>query len=346
MGGEPEHRLPGMDDELLQRHAQRIAEQLRREQRELDAREAEFNARVAQMEAEWRSSRLRHWELEQELATREATLQEQARHLSERSADLAAAELARKTDAQTSDRSVPQSASADLQQTLEQWQTRLRELDVQERQLQAQFADLASDQTKLTAERKDLLVARQRHHDQTQSDVQQARDTSERMAQELLEREDELDRRRQAVVRMHEDISRMYRGAIETHICLETLWQRLQESGMTAVRTAQLAELRRNLADEFQLAERFLQEERQELQRGSQTLAAGTQQLAAKERDLRAWHYRRQQESDDQAQQLLDRELQLQQQQAQFRQSETAHEQHRRSCEAELRRLRRMLQLD
>ncbi|HEY6562972.1 MAG TPA: hypothetical protein VIY86_00620, partial [Pirellulaceae bacterium] len=54
--------------ELLERQAWKIAEQLRAEQQDLDAREAEFHARVAQLEAELRAQRLRQTEREDELA--------------------------------------------------------------------------------------------------------------------------------------------------------------------------------------------------------------------------------------------------------------------------------------
>jgi DNA repair exonuclease SbcCD ATPase subunit len=328
--------------DLIDRHAQSIMERLRDSQRELDRREAEFNARVAQAEAELRAVRLATIERAELLSQRERTLEEQARVLSERSVDIAAAEWSRRSRGPLP-RDADEASGPRMQQTIAEWRNKILELESQERKLQTQFADLSSEQRNLAEQRAAFLEEKAKQQAALEADRMTIHLQREEQSRDMAKRAQTLDRRQEAVRNMHSDLSRIYRETIESQLGAEQLWAQMTERTSDTEIAVKLAELRARLSDEYQLAAQHLIEQKSEIQTLLEELRHSDQAVTEQRTELREWFHRRQQEMEAQAVRLLECERELDRKEQSFRFAERQHEQQRRVLEQEVRRLRRLV---
>ncbi len=330
--------------EQLERHARELGNQLQDQQRMLDRRQAEFNARLAQMENELRTARLIQREKEQELAERETEFQTRWHVLREQATDVATAELALQADGQ--ERRLDDSYNRDhLKRSLERWKQRLKELDKSELQLQAQLADAASERERLEAERAELEQQRIKLQQRGDRDRNRTDQQIEKQMAAVQRQADQVERRRTALQQLHADVTRMYRDALEMRICTEELWGRLAEKVSPAQLTKGLAELRRKLTDQFHLASQSLSEQRRELHELVTRLETQHSEISQQREKIQQWLSRRHTEIERQAARLVGREQELDRQRAEIEKAESSWAEQRRDYEETIRQLRRQIVL-
>lgn len=333
----------GVSDQL-ERHARELGGQLQDEQHALDRRQAEFNARLAQMENDLRTTRLIQREKEQELAEREADFQTRWRLLQEQATDVATAELALQSKNQ--EKRLDDGYDRDqLKQSLQRWKQRLQELDRSELQLQAQLADVARARERLEQERAELDRLRSEHQQRYDSDRARAKQRIERQLAAVRQQADQVERRRIALQQLHADVTRMYREAIEMRICTEELWGRLSEELSPPQLTKQLAELRRKLTDQFHLANQSLRDQRKELQELVTRLETRHGEIGQQRHKLQQWLARRHAEIERQAARLVGREQELDGQRAEVQEAKNSWAAQRQDYEETIRQLRRRIVL-
>lgn len=327
----------------LELHAERIAQQLRHEQREIDAREAECNTRIAHLESELRAERLRHLEREAALVEREVAVEEQTRILTARAADLALAQRALPAEASPERTSTAEANYREMQALLEQWRERVRELDQQERLLKAQFADLASGHRELHDQKSHWLEKTRAQRQAIEQERQGLRLGLENRQKELEEQSRRLEYRDQAVQQMHADLSRLYREALELQLSTEQIWLELRETASEPQLTTRLAELRSKLSEEYRLSEQYLASQQIDCQERRKLARRDRDALEQQRGELREWFHQRQLELEQQTARLADRELEIERRAASLEFALTQAEEERRRLEGELRGLRRLV---
>jgi hypothetical protein len=331
------HLLAGRDPaglaDQLQRQALELGQRLQTQQRDLDRREAEFHARIANIENELRVARL-------VCAEREYELQQQLVHSDEESPAL------QTRPAERADRTHPSLINlhrSDTTKEAHQWDQRLGELEESERHLQAQVSQLAYERRKLDDDRKALLEQNQLQ----QSQMQQAADENKRtVEQELLRLQawaQELDGRSLAVEQLHADAARMHREAIEMRLCTEQLWSQISSSVSTAEVTKRLSGLRCKLMDQFHLADQRVGDQKAELETLISRLADHCQTLRQQRDELRHWIARRHAEIEADADKLLARERELDAQTADLQRMKSVWSSTRHEYEQKIRRLQRLV---
>lgn len=321
-----------MGSEQLQRQAQQIRGQLLSQQRDLDRREAEFNARLARMENEARTARLLQTQREQEIDERDATFQQRWDALQNRAKEVSLASGGERLthpsgnavdapdhtqDPQVSTRREPGFAP-DLARSTDVWEQRLSELEASEQRLEKQIDELLTVRDRLELERKNVREQQARHDQEFQSqkdEFQQHRENELRRIQEQsasLEGESlAIEQRRLSLKQVHADVTQMYREALEMRICCEEVWGRVSGSVSPAVLTQRLAEMRRKLADQFQLANQSLANQRAELAQLVDRLDSHHCQIHEEREKMERWLSLRNGELDEQASQLVEREKEL-----------------------------------
>lgn len=328
-----------MGSEQLQRQAEQIRGQLLSQQQDLDSREAEFNARLARMENEARTARLLQTQREQEIVERETTFQQRWDALQRRAKDVSLAYVdgqfvsLDENDRAASDDSPRQQDIAlrdpgfgqDLDRAADMWERRLSELEVSEQQLNDQIDELHAIRERLELERKDVYEQQASHDQQFQSqksNFEQHRENELRLIQEksatldaksaTLEDESvKLEQRRLSLKQVHADVTQMYREALEMRICCEEVWGRVSGSVSPEVLTQRLAEMRRKLAGQFQLANQSLANQRAELTQLVERLDDHRGQISEERENMELWLGRRHAELDEQAARLANREKEL-----------------------------------
>ena len=328
-------------DSQLQRHATELEVRLRTKHRNLATREEEFNTRAALVENELRTARLVIRERETELMQRRDEYDSSLRRMQAQNADLVAATTALESEGREQSTSL-RARSKDTIQSAELWQRRLKELDRDERLLKAKMADANQLQKRLDEE-----LAKQQNESRRFAEQHEQRKTAakrqfdERLAQ-LHEKSERLEHRRMAVEKLHQDVTRMYREAIEVRICTEEIWAQVGDVSSTEM-TERLAVLRRRLDDQYHLARQQLGDRKAEIQRLVQELSNHESNLSNRRNEVRGWVARRQEEIEQQARQLVDREQELDSQSANLRHSERQWRSEREQLQQELRRLKRLV---
>lgn len=329
--------------EQLERHAQDLALRLQSQQKELDRREADFNARVAQLENEARTARLVQSEREIELRDREQSFQRKWVDLQRRLSDVSAAEQALKSE-KNEDRLQQRTGLDEIRHSVQRWQRRIQELDESERQLQAQLADVTAEREQVAKVRAELYDMRERDQARLKSECQTARTGISRRMLALQHRSEQLEHRQFALKQLHADVLRMYREATELRLCTEELWGQLSQNVSPAALTQRLAELRRKLVDQFQLATQSLLEQKKELQLLIDRLAEHRGTIQQQRHEVQVWLGSQQSEIERQAARLVAREQELDRQQAEMAYLRDHWEQRRHAYEQEIRTLKRRLE--
>lgn len=337
---------PSLDPTVIdqvQRQSAELGERLQQRQRELDRREATFQAQVAQLENELRSARLLQQELQHELLDRQRSVARREEQLDRETADLLHAESTQLAEA-SQQSAVASQLNADAKLTAEQWRRRIAELDRGERQLKSQLADVAFKQQTLDQQREQLMEEyaqrEQRQRDQRESDTK-------RLDAELVRlrtRQEEVERRAISVRQLHHDTCQTYRETIELRIATEQIWAEMSGKISTAELTRRLATWRKKLMDQYALASESLEQQKSENLTLLHRLEEQAESLKRTRDELRQWMSRRQQELIEEADKLLSRERELDREQANMRHLEQQWSDQKASYEQEIRRLRRLAQ--
>lgn len=328
----------------LERQAEQVAARLLDTEREIDRREGAFHAQLARWEQERRSVRLLEHERQLELLAREQGLTERELRLQERLTDLAAAETQVDAQMEARDLEFRDERQAELQESIHVWRRRIEDLDLQERQLKAERGELAEARRKALEETANYQALRQEIRQRLDAERQEARSKLDAEWGALRREAERLERKRDAVHRMHADLSRLSREAMEHRLSAEEIQGRLAPLVSELELTRLTAELRRRIADEFQLAQQGLDDATAELESLRQEVKAEDDRQRSQRAELQSWFQRRQEELGRQAALLHDRERDLDAQEANHRCAEQFWDDQRVAYEQEIRRLRRLAQ--
>ncbi|MCA9186575.1 MAG: hypothetical protein R3E01_32140 [Pirellulaceae bacterium] len=335
-------QLSDGSSEQLIRQADELGEYLRSQQLELDRRESTYNARAAAMENEMRVARLMYREREAGLRVREEEFERRMTAIQDRTAEFKSVEesIRRESDLVTQQ---CRSAAEQANEARHRWEQRLTQLDKSEQLLQAQMSDLNHERQRLEQERSQLV--HERRNLQQQFDMTQRKTKAEldRKHIELSQRAKEIERRQAAARQLHMDVARMHREAMEMRLCTEELWGKLTEQVSPAELTKSLAEMRRKLAGQFQLANQSLAQQRQELKELIGKLAEHQNRVSKQRQEVQTWVARRNAEIEEQAARLVEREQQLENQKPDLQYLEKEIERQRHQYEQEIRRLKNLV---
>jgi septal ring factor EnvC (AmiA/AmiB activator) len=309
--------------------ADQLAGHLRTRQKELDAREAELNSRLAQFESETRAARL--W-LEQHeadlsardevLAKREEDCRKTQREADRRLARLAKAEAALQRRSGT-DTPPGESAAVSLEEVVRpsaetpvdlgiDWQAsrpassiadepRLARLQAE---VQALYEQLVSRQKTFDEEVAETRQRMAAEHEQAMADVQQRRDAIQRQSEHL-------DRSRATLQQLRDEVGRVHRETLELRLTAEELWAQLCGAAPPAVVTQSLGRIRARLTEQYRGANAELAERKQELEAIRGQLLEQHAKLVEHKQQFDAWITSRQEDCQQQAARLVAREQQL-----------------------------------
>jgi hypothetical protein len=366
----------GIAVEVIQQfrlQAQQLAGHLETRQQELDRREAELNAHLAQHETSTRNARLWFQENHHDLEDRKAEL--------ERREQLCAAQLA-EWNQRASDASSGQQIVVQLQQdsavnaVLHSGDGAIHELELRRRQIE--LDDLARQLAEAEQEfegRQRKLSDRQKHLEQEESllarghvELEDARKQFETEREEVQARLEEhrrklaanderqqiefkkqreavanrsqfLERRSASLDQLRAELLRLQRETLEMRLATEELWGQMSGSVPPATVTQSLARLRAKLAEHYRLQAVDIATQRKDLEDLAAKVTQQHQQVSAQKRELDVWIAHQHSEIESQAARLVAREEELDREQDRTRQQHTQWVFNRRKMEAEIRRL-------
>lgn len=343
----PGFSAPAYQGEQLQVQAEQLARHLQERRRDIDYREAQVNARIAQLENELRLSRLWLQEQHYEFSEREEQLKSQLAEQEKRAADLVTHQLALdESRRQLSDELRTREESLarrefevlESQQRLSLESTRLiqarENLELARKQVDesrqvALHRDVADQLAQLRLSQQEQLSAWHQEQDaalrrlaeresalakEGENLAAQARQSQQERQQQLQSLEEQrlkLDQRQLAVERIRSEMLQLHRESLEMRLIAEQLWAELVEQASPTEVTAGMSRLRSKLADTFRLATSDLDRQRQTIQELTERLDAKHRDVVSQRQVLLAWFADRQRELAQQAATLRDRESEL-----------------------------------
>lgn len=372
--------LADQSREQLQLQASQLAGHLRERLREVDRREAALNARVAQLEADLRSSRLWLREKENEFQDREAELQRQiedlraastgdateagaatAEELEQRALQLAHREnelrerrfdLERQAAAlhhsqqlwQQEQARQEKDLAAERQRLEQQFQQRGIERDERLHELEAILTDHARQ---LEKDRQELAADQQQWQEKKQRELealcQRSKDADDRLTDRELRleaRQEWIERQRASLEQVRSEVLNLHRQSLEMRLIAEQLWAQISDRMLPAEVTASIARLRVKLTEHYRDEEKSLEAKRGELLLLSEKISAQHEELTQLRAGLKTWLATRQTEIEEQAARLVTREQELDAEQDRMR---LAHEQWQTQRQAYQQQIRELM---
>lgn len=288
----------------FQVQAAQLASRLQARQKELDYRESQINSRAAQVESDVRTARLWLAERDAELTRREQELEELARALAER-------EAAAKAEQEFVSRAEETARHAELAQKAESLQKRQQEIEEAEARLAADSAEVHQLREQLVERQRICDEEARWQRERTASEQQRALDEIEEKRRSVHRRSEHVDQCRAALEQTRAELGRMHRETLEIRLATEELWVQLSGAAPPAALTRSLGRIRSKLADEYRLASAELARQKAELETIRRELLDQHQNLAEKKRQFEQWMASREEQSQEQAVQLVAREQQL-----------------------------------
>jgi hypothetical protein len=335
--------------------ATQLAEHLRARQKDLDHREAELNARSADLEGNLRSARLWLSEHMAEVQSRDAELQKGEADWQQRTADLQKREaelLKRNDELQRRDEQLRgceaelhgretalQQCDAELQQRIAQAgaeqtarEQSLQEaaylLDKKQSQLteaEASFivqqAELAQMQEQLVARWKAMENEDHERYDRLEAERRRVMDELEKQRRTVQRRGEHVDRCRVSMEQLREELGRLHRETLEIRLATEELWVQLSGAAPPASLIQSLGRIRSKLADHYRLANVELHGEKEKLQKIHDQLLVQHESLVQQKRQFEQWAAARQDELEKQTSRLVAREQQVERREAELHES-------------------------
>jgi DNA repair exonuclease SbcCD ATPase subunit len=362
-----------LQNQRVERQAAQLADHLRNRQKDLDRREAQLNAAVAQLESDLRTARMWLADQEAELTQRRLELDAREKEIIRHLQRLSAAEAVLEQQSQTKARpdatvaedqkgTVPfsltrksgqspaeeaQTASgqptqqADAQQEVQRQGEikRRQELETAENNLAQARAEIEKLQEQLTADRR--LLNEEIHFQRRQFVVQQRQALAEleKKRQALQLRGEHVDQCRGALAQLRAELQQMHRETLEIRLATEELWVQLSGAAPPAALTRSLGRIRTRLAEQYRLANAELGQQKKELESIRGQLAEQYEKLQKQKQQFEHWMACKQEESQEQASRLLAREEELRKQQAHFEEQSRGWQIERMQYAQEIRRL-------
>ncbi len=342
----PEDDLAG---EGLQKQAEQLAHFLRQRQRELDHREAQLNAELAQLETDLRRERLCLSEREAEHEQHRLELDVREKEILERLERLAAADAVLKRKARATREQAGPCAGQPLekvqaaQKHAEQNDRRQRELEKAENRLAQAQGEIRNFREQLTAQFRELREEIHRERQHLVARQRQALADLEKKRRVLEERGKSVDQCRAGLLELRGELQRMHRETLEIHLATEELWLKLSGSAPAAALTRSLGRIRKRLADQYRLANAELIKRKEEMESVRDQLVEQYRKLAGQKQEFGRRLEAEQKESQRQAAEMTAREQALLQQQTRFEEESQRWQVERMQYEQEIRLLRLQL---
>jgi len=341
----------------VQTQAAQLAERLQLQQKELDQREAELNARLAAVENQVRSARLWAEQQHEALNDREAQVATQEQLVGQRLAELGivvddhsitavesalverASELARREAQVAADH-------AALDQTRKQFEQQATQLDVRRRYLDKTESLLSNEQQSLGEVRRqcdaDLAqLQQQRVHLRDQYATRQARMEAEyrRRYRDLEQRSTDLEKREIALEKLRDALSESQREVLEIRLATEELCSELSVRTSPSVLERSITRIRARLADHYSLARTELEQRHEELEQIGRRVFEQHQKLQQQKEDLTLWVRRREGDLDQQAARIVARERELDRRKSRCEEQRLQWQEERVNYQREIRQL-------
>jgi hypothetical protein len=312
----PQSTVEGLSEETeepLRRQAAQLAEYLRERQSELDHRESQLNAQVAQFESDARAARLWLAEREAEHVERQQAIEQKERECTQRVERLAATEdtLYCRMAGGDSPADSPLFAGQ-AGRASEPWGLSSKS---------AEQNRLAETQREVARLREQLLEGQRRLDEESRQEwqriaaAQRAADAEVKKKRQTLQRRSEhLDRCRAALRQVRGELQQLHRETLEIRLATEELWIELAGTAPPAVLTHSLGRVRSRLADDYDLARSELTEQQKELEGVRKELAAQCEAFIGRKKQFEQWASTRQQQIELQARRLVAREKTIEEQ--------------------------------
>lgn len=300
---------PPPDDtpaEQLHLQALQLATHLRGRQKELDAREAKLNSRIASCESDARTARLWLEQRQADLAAADAVLAGQGQELTARAAAM---------DDREEESARRQRIMSDQEQALLQRQQELslREQEFEERLERLAVAESAREMNEqATAERCDDVQRQVAAGERLAAEHRLAMADLERKRQAVQRRAEHADKCRASLKQLRDELGRMHHETLEIRLATEELWVQLSGAAPPAALTRSLGRIRTKLAEQHAQANAELAEQKKELETIRGQLDSQLNKLIEHKRQFERWAAGRQQDCETQASRLVAREEQLQ----------------------------------
>jgi len=339
--------------EQVRMQAGLLASHLRVRQKELDHRQAELNAQIAQLERDARTARLWLGEREAELDRRSRELDGQQREVEKRLARLAAADAARRNQADTADAKAQTKAAGPspelpareevLRRTAETLEAKRRQLDEAEAQLADAQAETQELRRQLCETHREAQEERRLQRQRLAEEQRRVTGELEKQRQAVQRRSEHVDRCQESLEQLRGELSRMHRETLEIRLATEELWVQLSGAAPPAALTRSLGRIRSKLADHYRLTGAELQQQKDELETIRGQLAEQHEKLVRQKHEFQQWVAKRQEETDGQAARLIAREEQLRQKEVELTEQAHRWQAERLQYREEIRRLRSRL---
>lgn len=147
--------------------------------------------------------------------------------------------------------------------------------------------------------------------------------------QALLDREEAIAQRERDVEKVHDRIVEMHRDAVELRLATEQLWSSMSDHLTDEEIANNLAQLRTKLNDHYQLAHDETVRRSQDLQQYRQQLDERDSQMRTQRRDLQLWIDRQKNEIEARSAELSLQEVELQHREADFQKQNILWQQQR-----------------
>jgi hypothetical protein len=353
--------------ELIQQfrlQAQQLANYLDSRQRDLDRREAELHARIAQQESAARNARLWFQERNSELDDRQQALEQREQEFNvrliesnEEAESQRAAIIASEARTQNDIRVL---RDVDLQQRQDelneqslQIDQRLHHCQSYEQNLKEREAQLEAAEAALARSQVEWDEGRQQEH-QRRSEIQARLEEQQKKTVEgqrrieielqteretLQGRSQQLERRSAALDQMRGDLLRVQRETLEMRLATEELWAQMSSVAPAAALTQSLARLRAQLTEYYRLQAIEAETQRREAEQLTAAVVKQHQQLLAQKQEWQQFAGVEQRQIELQASRLAAREEELNRQQERQYHAQQELETERRRLEMENRRL-------
>jgi hypothetical protein len=363
--------------EQLQLQAEQLTAHLRAQQEQIDRREADLHAQLAQFENGSRNARLWFRERQLELTEREAEIIRRECEIAAREEALARAdrEQAESRERIKSDSRRQNEALGSRQRELDERRLALDQQEAENAAISAALARTAAEQEQLDArlrqrqqnleESEALLLDSQTELDAARQQLDadrhawnerceaERRDAAQAQARADLElekklhalkaRAEHLERRSAAVDQLRAEVMRTQRESLELRLATDELWAQMMGVAPPAALSHSLAQIRGKLAEQYRLERAEIAGQKQDLEMLSTRLEAERDRVQHQKQELEQWAANRQADVEGQAARLAARERQLDRRQAEQDQLRLQQQTDRRAYEREIRRLLRAL---
>lgn len=226
-----------------------------------------------------------------------------------------------------------------LRRSSEAIAARQRQLDESESRLDDGYAEIEQLREQLLNERREAQEDARAQRQQLAAEHRRTLDELEKKRQAVVRRADHVDRCRLALKQLRGELGRMHRETLEIRLATEELWVQLSGAAPPAALTHSLGRIRSKLADHYRLATAELQEQKGELESIRGQMSAQYEKLLQQKRQFEQWAAAQRDEAEQQAARLIAREELLHEKEAAFDDRAHRWQSERLQFQHEIRRL-------